>query len=322
MLFQAYSDLLAGLPDDLPHLFGRDLSIKAGLWLSVDGRNYPSLLFPTDGSGEQHDIALRAIDVQFSRKCEILTDDASVAAGTFTIVRLNEDEPEIVRVFLRLIEEAFCVSSSATDNRGIRERVLEIADLFSQLETMHSDVLGLWGELFVISKATNTSAAVRCWCLHKSARHDFVTADYFLEVKTTVRPARVHRFSLEQLRSLGEPDVLIASIQLVEAFAGRAVSALIDEITDVLEDADLSRSFFRLCLLKGGRDIFRDERRFVLAPGKSNPAFYQASDIPAPLIGPDEPISNLRFDVDLSALTQSSAHGAPDLSWDERVSDE
>lgn len=303
MLFEAYSRLVNGFPDACEHLFGVEVG-ASGLWLSIDGRCYPSLMFPADASDERSDIALRFIDVEFSRACEVAREGADSFSGTYTIVRLNDDDPEVARVFLRLLEESFCRGDRPMRNREIGDRMLEIADLFSKIEDAHHDIVGLWGELYVISVATSMLAAARSWSLHKSARYDFVTANFVLEVKTTLAGNRRHRFSLEQLRPVSEIEVYIASLQLVETHSGKTVSQLLEALYQEIECPDLRRAFFNQCLVKGGPDIYRSDLRLQPLAGDKALAFLEARAIPVPLIEPCDPISKVRFDVDLSHAHQ------------------
>jgi hypothetical protein len=301
MLFEAYLRLVQAFPDQCEHLFGRPVGASNFLWLSIDDRLRPSLLFPADSSDDRSDIALRFIDVEFSRSCEIVAEDAKPSSGTYTIVRLNEDDPEIVRVFLRLLEESFCEDDRQLRNREIGDRMLAIADIFSRIENARVDVVGLWGELYVIANAVSVLGAAQSWCLHKSARHDFVAADFVLEVKTTLKGSRQHRLSLEQLRPGTTSDVYVASLQLVETHAGKTVSELLDTICEQIDDRELRSAFFNLCLIKGGRDIYRSELR--LQPIPDSLVIFDAREIPVPSIEASDPISNVRFDLDLSQIS-------------------
>ncbi|MGD9811781.1 MAG: PD-(D/E)XK motif protein [Sphingobium sp.] len=304
MLFEAYARLVKVFPDGCEHLFGSAIGADSRLWLSIDEHLHPSLLFPADPSDERSDIALRLIDVEFSRACEIATEDADPTSGTYTIVRLNEEDPEIARVFLRLLEETFCQDGRPLRNREIGDRMLGIADLFSRIENARGDVVGLWGELYIISKAASVLGAAQSWCLHKNARHDFVAPNFALEVKTTIKGNRQHRFSLEQLRPASAVDTYVASLQLVETHSGKTVSQLLESIYQELEDPSLRSAFFNQCLIKGGRDIYRSNLRLQPLSGDDALALYHARDIPVPGIEPGDPISSIRFDVDLSQALQ------------------
>ncbi|AKM11105.1 MULTISPECIES: PD-(D/E)XK motif protein [Sphingomonadales] len=303
MLFETYTALIRKFPSGCASLYGEELQRKSGVWLAVDERSFPSLLFSCLPSDTRNDIALRFIGVQFARECEIGVDGGGHANGTFSIVRLEENDPDLVRVFLRLLEETFCGDAlTPLTNREISERILELANLFSQLEHSAKDLLGLWGELLIISRAAAPAAAAERWCLDRNAKYDFVCDDFALEVKTTLKPSRVHRFALDQLRPHGELPVYVASVQAIQAHGGTTVSELMDRILEVITDAELRRSFLALCLLKGGEDIYKSGLRLQLLSVETGVAYFAAGNIPVPIVDTASPISNVKFDVCLDQL--------------------
>jgi hypothetical protein len=308
MLFEIYSHLTGRLPESRAHLFGSQIERDGKLWLSITEQAFPCLLFPSHASEFRTDIALRFIDVEFSRECEIATDGAGATVGTYTIVRLNENDPDVVRLFLRLLEEAFC-RGSIFNNRQIGDKILELADLFGRLENAAGDILGLWGELYVIGEAENVLSAVSCWCSHKNAKYDFVANEFALEVKTTVKSKRQHTFSIEQLRPVNAFEVYITSLQLIETSSGKTFPDLLESILAQIESDDLRSAFLNHCLVKGGRDLYRNSLSLQPFPDKSSLAILDANDIPVPYLEAGTPISNVRFDVDLSGIPRV----APDL---------
>ena len=308
MLFETYTELIRKFPSGCVSLYGEELQGKSGVWLAVDERSFPSLLFSCLPSDTRNDIELRFVGVQFARECEIGVDGGGHANGTFSIVRLEENDPDLVRVFLRLLEETFCGDELIPrTNREISERILELANLFSQLEHSERDLLGLWGELLIISRAAAPAAAAQRWCLDRNAKYDFVCDSFALEVKATLKPSRVHRFSLAQLRTNGEMAIYVASIQAIQAHGGTTASELMDQILEVITDAELRRSFLALCLLKGGEDIYKSGLRLQLLSVEGGVAYFAARNIPVPFVDAISPISNVKFDVCLDGLQRE--HG-------------
>lgn len=305
MLFATYTSLIRHFPAQCEGLLGQQISDTSGLWLAVDAQGYPSFLLTSQPTDARSDIELRFVSVRFSRDCEIATDDSNLVQGTYTIVRLEENDPDLVRLFLRLLEEAFCGDNAPRTNRAIGERILELANLFRQVENSSKDVVGLWGELQVIIAAASREDAARCWCQQRNAKYDFVCDGFAVEVKATLKPSREHRFSLEQLRPSGEDlTVFIASAQLVQTQGGKAVFELIDEIIAKIHDADLRKAFLSLCVIKGGEDIYKSTMRFQFLARDVGIAYFAAVDIPVPLVDPVAPLSNVKFDVCLDALPQ------------------
>jgi Putative PD-(D/E)XK family member, (DUF4420) len=304
MLFEAYMALTRKFPAGYPGLYGDRIQQSTDMWLAVDPQSFPSLLFAAQPSDTRSDIELRVVEVRFSRDCEIVIDDGSALAGTYTIVRLEENDPELVRLFLRLLEEAFCGSNAPATNRAIGDRIMELANLFRKAESSSKDIIGLWGELFVIAGAASKENAVRRWCLHRNAKYDFVSEAFAIEVKATVKPMREHHFALEQLRPLDALTVYVASVQLVQVQGGKAVFQLMDEILAAIGDSDLRYAFLGLCLVKGGEDIYRSNLRYKLLSSEAGVAFFAANDVTVPSIDANAPISNVSFDVCLDAVPQ------------------
>lgn len=303
MLFEAYTELIRKFPSGCASLYGEELHGKSGVWLAVDERSFPSLLFSCLPSDTRNDIELRFVGVQFARECEIGVDGGGHTSGTFSIVRLEENDPDLVRIFLRLLEEAFCGDAlPPRTNREISEQILELANLFSQLEHSAKDLVGLWGELLIISRTATPGVAAQRWCLDRNAKYDFVCDGFALEVKTTLKSSRVHRFALAQLRPNEELAIYVASIQAIQAHGGTTVSELMDRILEMITDAELRRSFLALCLLKGGEDIYKSGLRLQLLSAEGGVAYFAASNIPVPFVDAISPISNVKFDVCLDDL--------------------
>ena len=303
MLYDQYITLCKTVPQDKTVLLGLPLENEPSLWISIDHNGHPSLLLPAQENDPRPDIVLRSIDVSFSRLCEIQTTDGSDHSGCFSIVKLKESDRDIVRLFSKILEERFCRAAKPKNNSEIAGNIQELAALFSRVDGSTKDLIGLWGELNLILCAENLLAAVRSWSTRKTAKYDFVAGSYVLDVKTTLSVTPKHRFSLEQLRPNGDYDAYILSTCLVEVPSGQTVGSLMDIIGTRIEDSEIRSAFLNQCITKGGADIYRSAMKLQTYPDQGTLNLYRASDIPVPTIGPTEPISNVRFDVDLTSIS-------------------
>jgi len=303
MLLDLYSGLLEGARTDHPHLYGARAGTDGNLWLAITEEGFPCLVIPASEDDFRADIALRSIDVEFSRRCEIIGDESGfLVTGTYTVVRLNNADPDTARIFLRLLEESFCRDAVVLDNRQIGDKILEIAELFRRLDGSTGDLVGLWGELHIIANSRNIDSAVRSWCSHKHAKYDFVCSNFVLEVKTTLKPVRQHRFSIEQLRPAGDFHVFIASLQVIEAPSGQSVPQMIESVMDQIKEGDVRAAFLHRCFAKGGQDLYRSTLCLQCFPSGGSLKLLKAFDIPVPSVAAGDPISQVRFDVDLSPV--------------------
>lgn len=286
------------------NLLARSFDTSRGLWLAVDAEDYPHILVESQEKTKETDLRLKIIDAEFARQCEILDVDQDLQQGAFTVIRLNDRNLDQVRLFLKLMETVLAAEPSELTAKTIRSRLVALAQLLEQADDGRNDLVGLWGELFVIQSATDTELAVQHWCSSPTAKYDFVTSSAFLEVKTTLKPRRSHRFSLEQLRPVEDQDLFVASVLLVEKPSGKPAGALVDEISKRLKTPEHKQAFLAQCILKGGRNLYRTDLKLSALPKGASLAIIDGTTIPAPTVQSDDPISNIRFEVDLTGLAQ------------------
>jgi len=307
MLNELYHTLCQTMPEDgAAALFGLSLDGDYPYWLAIDSQAFPALLLPARPDDLRPDITLRAVDALFSRVCVIDTDTPDPHEGCYSLIRLKESDPAIVRLFLRILEESFCTASPTSSNAEIAARVQQVAALFSRIEDNTRDLIGLWGELTVIAHSQNTESAVSCWSTRKTAKYDFVAEHFVLDVKTTTKPGPLHRFSLDQLRPSGAFDAYIASLCVIEVQNGQTVAELMESLAARISNQDLRSAFLIQCLAKGGRDLYRSDLALQTYPDHGSLSLFRAEDIPAPHVRASDPIENIRFDVDLSGISALS----------------
>lgn len=302
MLTDLYPTLCEKIPEDGATLFGMPVSGDYSYWLAIDAQAFPALLLAARADDLRPDITLRSVDALFSRTCVIETDTPDVHEGCYSLIRLKESDPAIVRLFLRILEESFCTASAPNTNAEIATRVQQVAALFSRIEDNKRDLIGLWGELTVIAQARNTDTAVRCWSARKNAKYDFVADHFVLDVKTTTMASPKHRFSFDQLRPSGAFDAYIVSLCVIEVPGGQTVAELMEAIVRSVTDQRLRSAFLVQCLAKGGRDLYRSDLAFQPLSGHASLSLFRVEDIPVPRVCSSDPIDNVRFDVDLSKL--------------------
>ena len=178
-----------------------------------------------------------------------------------------------------------------------------MAALFSRVEDNKRDLIGLWGELHVITSVSDIDSAVRCWSSRKTAKYDFVSDTFVLDVKTTTKSWPQHRFSFDQLRPSGAFGAFVVSLCVIEVQSGQTVGVLMDSVAARIIDEDLRSAFLIQCLEKGGRDLYDSDLALQTYPENAGLAIFRASDIPVPQIRANDPIENVRFDVDLSTIS-------------------
>ncbi len=303
MLYENYNLLCdKQRPPEGDQLLATQLDAWNGVWLAIDRNSRPALLFSNEDRAELSDLKLHLVDAAFSKQSHLIDSLGSKTSGIFTIVRLNDNDPDLAHLFLRLLEVAFLELRTDFSNRSIRQEIVKLADLFRRAESELTDVIGLWGELHIIQTSGQIERAARSWCTNTSAKFDFVSPRFSLEVKSTLKARRVHRFSLDQLRPAAAQPHFIASLLLLEKPDGQVVGSLVDSISDQISDSQLKGTFLKQCLLKAGQSLYSSDIKIGTLPQGASLAVFDAINIPTPSVDQRQPISNIRFDIDLTDM--------------------
>jgi Putative PD-(D/E)XK family member, (DUF4420) len=134
------------------------------------------------------------------------------------------------------------VIATLGDKSSISAR--DILALFEQWEQLFSGVsrldaseeLGLWGELWLISKSRKIDDAVSAWIGHRNSRADFLASGVALEVKAGSVRLR-HQISLDQVdEPVGDQPAYLVSLWCEQdEVAGVSLPFLVDQISSACE---------------------------------------------------------------------------------------
>ncbi len=303
MLYADYRRLLQNYPEGFSGRYGT--TSAGGSLIACDKNGYPVLLFPAHSKKDFRDIELELIEVAFSRHCELLVDEQQEVSGVFTLVTLNDNDPDTAKLFLDILEDALFAKQEPLTNRQIRDTIIGISNIFCKAENRDRDIIGLWGELYIIANSGAPQAAVASWSINTTSRHDFITERFSLEVKTSRSQDRVHTFSCDQLKD-SDSTLLILSLVVSEVPGGQSVSDLISLIKDQIDDPLLRTEFLKLCASKGGKTVMQSQLTLSVKTKPQGLRIFASSDIPRPDIPDGAPISHVRFDVTMETLVDKA----------------
>lgn len=228
------------------------------------------------------DVQLQNLRIQRRMTCEVIhpTGDRESLVGT--VVTCRAESIDLKRFFLELFEQALeSIGRSPTED--VVDRWIDHAmRLFSELEVSNvREIQGLWGELLVISDATDPSTLLRRWHEAPEDQFDFLSGTFALEVKTCSDLDRRHLFSLGQLRPTAGLEVLVASIHVRPDPNGTSVMDLIAEIERRVLNVELKEKLRRTAFRIGGSALAQPPRRFDRRTAAKSLRFIRAAAIPA-----------------------------------------
>jgi hypothetical protein len=203
----------------------------------------------------------------------------------------------------------------ARSSYALIESIRLLVELFREIGAPpKSSMLGLWGELFVISRSSDPPRMVSA--LHSSAdeHFDFSEGDARIEVKATAKDRRTHTFSHEQLHLAAE-RTLIVSVMTTRASGGRTIADLRDQILPSMNhDPELGAKLIRMVSRGLGRDWeLGPQYRYDVAIAANRTMVFRASDLPAIHAALPPEISEVRYRVDLTECEPLDS-ADPDLS--------
>jgi hypothetical protein len=191
------------------------------------------------------------------------------------------DLEAIAAVFLGLIEISRDKSVSLSRVIACFETLFETG---KASQTSPETLIGLVGELLVISKASNKDFVLSCWGSGERDRFDFSNTGERLEVKSTIAAERVHRFNSKQVPGPVGCQVVIASVLICEVDVGQTLTNLVDNIKDqLLSENAKAKLIEKTMLILNGPIESQTNLTFDLEASSLSVSYYLAEDIPRPI---------------------------------------
>lgn len=252
-------------------------------------------------------VQFRYLTAQFHSTCRIQTEGEELQ-DQFAVVSCDSAETDLHEIFVR----CFCAAIEELPiNSGTRELnncIHQLVELFRALsQPCGKDVMGLWGELYVIANSGNIKEAMERWHKDPFERFDFSWPLGCLEVKTSMQSTRLHTFSLEQLVNPMKGNGYVVSLLLQPLSGGLGVIDLANLIEiEVRHSPALKQKLWNNLAKSLGHDFSEKlDKRFDIFYANRNTIVYAMDDIPRPEKPNDERVISIRFTADLTSTISS-----------------
>lgn len=306
-IFQELSELspinadsftIASLPSIKNHKLGISLTRQPMFFIKCDTSIHMSL-----------DINLEYISVQYNRQCQLINKKNVTEQGTYTIISLKTDSEDLQEYFLKIV---FLLVKNVSEQpllKDLKGEVDKLINLFNQFsKPPMKTIQGLWAELLMIEQSRDPKYLIQSWHNSIYDKFDFNDGIDKIEVKSTTKDRRIHRFSLSQLRQNPSSKLMIVSILTVETGIGISIFGLVEKIEKKIENTELSYQINEMITKTLGQDfekafdIFYDYKL-----GVDSIEYYDAEDIPMiHEIHIPSNIFNIVFDCDLTNITTTN----------------
>lgn len=251
-------------------------------------------------------IDLELIRVEFSRECELTTEQGKSINGFYTLISLKSNSYDIQNYFLEIVSLMLSNLPVRLTMNVLKEEVTKLVSLFSRLiEPPIKTIQGLWAELLVIEQSSNPEYLISAWHFSPTDKFDFNDGENKIEIKSTSKDRRIHTFSITQLNPNNNSSLLIGSVFSVQTGVGESIFDLSDKIIKKVEDTELIFSLKEKIVSSLGSDFEKaHEIYFDYQLAIDSIAFYLSINIPKiPVAAIPNEITNVHFDCDLSNVS-------------------
>lgn len=219
------------------------------------------------------------------------------------------DEQDRHQAFLTLVTELLVEPlehlPDDEQDQWLIDAITGLRNLFHQHRTPSEDtVVGLWGELLVLSKATDVPRAALAWHNNPERVDDFRDGPHRVEVKTTLGDVRAHNFRLNQLIHSSH----VCSVWAERSEKGSTIEELMDHVCVTLSDAPPEAAkrirmivYTTLGVNTRGWPSVAGLRLHLTSRVPCPVAFYDSAQVPS--VRPDNGVDSVSFCSDLSGAT-------------------
>lgn len=252
-------------------------------------------------------VQFRYLTAQFHATCRVHTDDKDLQ-DQFALVSCDSTVTDLHEIFVRCFSAAIEELPTNSGTRELNNCIQKLVDLFRALShPSGKDVLGLWGELYVIANSGNIVSAVASWHEDPFDRFDFSWEQGCLEVKASMRAARLHTFALEQLMNPTKGIGYVTSLLLQPLSGGLGLIDLANLIEKEVSHSPMLKLklWNNLAKALGGDFSEKLDKRFDISYAERNFIVYAMDDVPRPEKPSDPRVVAIRFTADLTTTTSS-----------------
>lgn len=273
--------------------------------IGISKEGFPLYFVKCDNTLPSIDINLEFISVLFSQECSIKDKDSN-STDLYTIVLLKTLSRDLQQYFTDVFSIILQQLDSMPAERELHKEIRKVIDLFSSISKPPvKSIQGLWSELLIIDFAKNPDYLISSWHISPSDKYDFNDGKDKLEVKSTAKQIRSHKFSIDQLNRNVGSNLVIASVFTVETGIGKSVLNLRDNIISKISNIKLHLHLNEIIYKTIGNEyeklgnVFFDYQLAI-----DSLLFFNSDNIPKILNTniPSE-ISNINFECDLTNVS-------------------
>lgn len=276
--------------------------------IAVNSQSQLALLLKTTDKLEENPRSFVNFEIRHSVEC-LIEKDANAPAeerGTFSIIIFKNTSSELIKRFLEIISLMLNDFKSEISINDIEKFVEELIEIFKPEEGFsRKTLIGLIGELITIYVADDKNKLISAWHTKNSENFDFYLNGKALEIKTTEKNIRKHRFKINQL-SNSNFKIFIGSILIKEKINGSNIEVIYDSIRKSISNIEIEKKFMTN-IYKIIKTNNVSEFEIDLDYCINSFSIYDANKIPK-IVNPPTGVTEVKFNSDLSSIEKTEIY--------------
>lgn len=247
------------------------------------------------------------LSIHYNVSCTIKTKGSRLKKDEkYTLLTLKTKQVDVENYFIELANIYINKLGDVPSIEDVKNEYLKLESIFLKLsKSSKSDLLGLWGELFIIEKSINPEYLISSWHISSKAKMDFNDGIDKVEVKTTTQKKRSHTFEIKQLKKYKKGFTIVSSIMTEEIDNGRTIFNLINSIKSKVSVAVYHDLMDKVLDVIGDKIDGLDDYQYDYNMALSEIKHFKSGSIPRPKYIPKK-VSQVKFVVDMTGMRSLS----------------
>lgn len=285
------------ISDQIDHRLGADTLGRPALLLDLEEEEA--------STAGKYPLRLENVALRYGVQTRVIAGSGGEEGKVFTILQCLSDDRGLQKYFLTIVAALLETLPASPQIQDVSTRVDTLVRLFQSVgRTGIQSAQGLWGELFVISKARGPKEVLAAWFSEVDETYDLAAGRERAEVKTFRGPVRSHVFGHSQLHSPSGTRTVIASLQVERSSGGASLGDLVDRIaeqTTIAGDEEL-QFHEQVARRLGDKYAAAIQKEFDVELAEDTYSFFDPKDIPRFPRKLPEGVSDAQYRSDLSNL--------------------
>lgn len=300
-LIQNYKNLLKPKEKNNDIYNTKNIQGSKNHYIGINGLGHIALLFSTKSpKGKEENI--QNLQLKHSIKATIKFK-GNKTKKKFSILKCTTKDERLREIFLSSLSDTVKKIKEDISEKEIYEKTKSLIELYKKItQNKNNDLVGFWGELFVINKLRSTDLLVEAWHPETTDTFDFYLKNQALEIKTTASNDRKHQFSYEQLNTRNK-KIIIASVMIRKSRTGKNLLKLRNSILKKLKKKTnkekVKEMYDVMTGLKSKNEL--KDISYSYEYSKDNLSFFDALNVPRIKETPMNGIKSVKYESNLNS---------------------